>query len=73
MAANGARRILQFSLASGKTLLTDSTATTTRNKSCSFTSKAASLSGPSPKPSSGSRLSRHKLNFSRLASFFLVQ
>ncbi|KAJ9169570.1 hypothetical protein P3X46_017746 [Hevea brasiliensis] len=67
MAANGARRTLQFSSTSAKALLTRSPPPpTTKTISSLFASKAASLSGLFPKPSSCNRLSLHKLNFSRL-------
>eukprot|EP00257_Ricinus_communis_P008125 XP_002525384.2 uncharacterized protein LOC8276151 [Ricinus communis] len=60
MAAIGARRTLQLSSASAKTLLTNSTK---KAPTSSFASKAATSAGLSSRPSSSTRF---KLNSSRL-------
>ncbi|OAY32599.1 uncharacterized protein LOC110629399 [Manihot esculenta] len=67
MAANGARRTLQFSSASARTLLARSpSSTSSKTIPSPFAPKASSLTGLFPKSSSASRLSPHKLSFSRL-------
>lgn len=68
MAANGARRTLQFSSASARTLLARSpSSTSSKTIPSPFAPKASSLTGLFPKSSSASRLSPHKLSFSRFS------